>query len=114
MALPTCLRNSASAARCVSVSRSFGHDPVLAVGDLGRAAIAVIDRDHLLDVVQLDRGREIVPERLVPVLERRATTPIAAPAKTNWLYLPVSPGRAVYLVTGSCRRGSMQPSTIAS
>src|SRR3954471_24410675 len=40
------------------------------VGDFCSAAVAVIDDDDLLDAVQLDRGAEIVPERLVPVLER--------------------------------------------
>jgi hypothetical protein len=29
----------------------------------------VIDRDDLVDVVQLDRGCQVVPESLVPVLE---------------------------------------------
>src|SRR5687768_1061541 len=41
------------------------------VGDLGRAAVAMIDGDHLLDVVQLNRGAEIVVEGLVPALEGR-------------------------------------------
>ena len=45
-------------------------DRRLAISDLGGAAVAVIDRDDLLDVVQLDCGREVVPERLVPILER--------------------------------------------
>jgi hypothetical protein len=30
-------------------------------------------------------------------LNAGATAPIAAPAKTNWLYLPVSPCAAVHL-----------------
>src|SRR6202041_3193422 len=42
---------------------------ILAIGDLGGAAIAMIDRDQALDVVELDRDREIVPERLVPIGE---------------------------------------------
>src|ERR1044072_4148191 len=45
-------------------------DLVLAIGDLGGTALAMIDREHALDLVQLDRGGEVVPERLVPILER--------------------------------------------
>src|SRR5262249_9099782 len=41
------------------------------IGDPSSSAIAVIDRDHPLDAVQLNGGGEIVPKRLVPVLERR-------------------------------------------
>src|SRR5262245_22886994 len=47
----------------------------LAIGDLGGAAIAMVDRDHPLDAVQLDCRSEIVPERLVPILERRRHHP---------------------------------------
>src|SRR5256885_17117977 len=40
------------------------------IGDLCSAAVAVIDDDDLLDAVQLDRGAEVIPECLVPILER--------------------------------------------
>jgi hypothetical protein len=43
----------------------------LAIGDLGSAAVPMIDRDHLLDAVQLDRCGKIVPKCLVPILKRR-------------------------------------------
>jgi len=46
-----------------------GHGRI-AVSDLGGAAVAVIDRDHLRHVVKLDRGGEVVPIRLAPILER--------------------------------------------
>ena len=41
------------------------------VGDLGGAAIAMVEGDDLGDVVQLNRRGEIVKERLAPVLEGR-------------------------------------------
>src|SRR5215472_17266726 len=47
-------------------------------------------------------------------LNAGATTPIAAPTKTNWLNFPVKFCSTVYLCTGSCMRGSMQARTIAS
>jgi len=80
------------------------------IGNLGSAAIAMVDCDHLLDAMQLDRCGEIVPKCLVPILECR----IAAPAMTNWLNFPVKFCSTVYLCTGSCIRGSMQARTIAS
>src|SRR5262245_171594 len=64
---------------------------LVAVGDAAGPAIAMIDGDDLLDVVKLHGGAEVVPERPVPRVELRATTPIAAPAKVNWLYFPMSP-----------------------
>ena len=85
-----------------------------AIRDLGSPAIAVIDRDDLLDAVQLDRGGEIVPKGLCQSLNAGATTPMAAPAMTNWLNLPVKFCSTVYLCTGSCMRGSMHAKTIAS
>jgi hypothetical protein len=51
----------------------------------------------------IERG-EIVPEGLVPILEGAATTPIAAPAKTNWLYLPVRWRSPCTFVTGTAAR----------
>src|SRR5262249_5146380 len=42
----------------------------LAISDPGSAAIAMVDCDDFLDVVQLNRRAEIVPKCLVPVLER--------------------------------------------
>src|SRR5262249_47854159 len=51
--------------------RLRGCDLRLAIGDLGGAAIAMVDRDDPLDVVQLNGGGEIVPKCLVPLLERR-------------------------------------------
>jgi hypothetical protein len=42
-----------------------------AIGDLGRAAVAMIHRDHFRNVVQFDRGRKIIPERRCPCLEHR-------------------------------------------
>ncbi len=42
----------------------------LAISDPGSAAIAMVDCDDLLDVMQLNRRAEIVPKCLVPVLER--------------------------------------------
>ena len=52
------------------LARLAGHGR-LAVGDLGGAAIAMVDRDDPLDAVQLDGGGEIIPKCLVPLLERR-------------------------------------------
>ncbi len=40
-----------------------------AVGDACRTAIPMVDRDHPVDLVQLERGTEIVPKRLVPGFE---------------------------------------------
>src|SRR5262252_4823803 len=42
----------------------------LAISDPGSAAIAMVDCDDFLDVMQLNRRAEIVPKCLVPVLER--------------------------------------------
>src|SRR5262245_10859926 len=42
----------------------------LAIRDAGSAAIAMVDCDDFLDVMQLNRRAEIVPKCLVPVLER--------------------------------------------
>src|SRR5215813_5111574 len=88
----------------------------LAIGNPCSAAIAVVDCDDFFDVMQLNRRAEIVPKCLVPChsLNAGATTPIAAPAMTNWLNLPVKFCSTVYLCTGSCMRGSMQDKTIAS
>ena len=66
----TCFLNSINAALCVSVSIVLVRHLLGAIGDLGRAAVAVIHRDHFRDVMQLDRGGEIVPERRRPGLER--------------------------------------------
>src|SRR5262249_49920745 len=49
-----------------------GGDLGLTVGNPGGTAIAVIDRNHFLDTVQLNRRTEIVPERLMPVLKGRS------------------------------------------
>jgi hypothetical protein len=66
---PTCLFfYSISAALCVSVSIWVG-DLVGAIGDLSRAAVAVVHRDHVWDVVQLHRRSQVVPERHRPGLE---------------------------------------------
>src|SRR5216683_7739281 len=46
-----------------------------AIRDLRGTAVAMIDRDHLRNVMQLNRSREIVPERLLPVLEGRRDHP---------------------------------------
>jgi len=43
-----------------------------------------------------------------------ATTAIAAPAMTSWLYCPVKPRWSMYLYTGATMRGSMQETSIAS
>ena len=48
------------------------------------------------------------------VLKAGATTPIEAPAKVNWLYLPTMLRPSMYLMVGSGKRGSMQVSSIAS
>src|SRR6185312_5281336 len=48
------------------------------------------------------------------VLNAGATTPIEAPAKVNWLYLPTICRPSMYLMVGSGKRGSMQVSSIAS
>jgi hypothetical protein len=64
---PTCFLNSISAALCVSVSIWVG-DLVGAVDDLSRAAVAVVHRDHVWDVVQLHRRSQVVPERHRPGL----------------------------------------------
>src|SRR5262249_56473794 len=40
------------------------------VGILCRATVTMVDHDDLVDTVQLNRGSQVVPERLVPVLER--------------------------------------------
>ena len=45
-----------------------GHG-LVAVGNLGRSAVAVVDHHHGRDVVQLDRRRQVVPEGLVPAAE---------------------------------------------
>jgi len=47
----------------LGLARRVG-DRRLAVGDLCGAAVAVVDRDDFADLVQLDRGGEIVPEGL--------------------------------------------------
>ena len=57
------------------LAMGFGFDlPVgdlgFAISDLRRAAVAVVDGDHALDVVQLHRGPDVVPVSFVPVLER--------------------------------------------
>src|SRR5215471_14851896 len=44
-------------------------DGRLSVSDLRGATVTMVDRDDLADTVQLDRGSQVVPERLVPVLE---------------------------------------------
>src|SRR5215475_2328650 len=41
----------------------------LSVCNLGSAAVAMIDRNDLRYPVKLNRGRKVVPEGLVPVLE---------------------------------------------
>ncbi len=42
----------------------------LAIGNPCSAAIAMVDCDDFLDVMQLNRRAEIVPKCLVPLLER--------------------------------------------
>src|SRR5215831_19970972 len=44
-------------------------DGRLSVSDLRGATVTMVDGDDLADAVQLDRGSQVVPERLVPVLE---------------------------------------------
>jgi hypothetical protein len=83
----------------------------LAIGNPCSAAIAMVDCDDLLDVMQLNRRAEIVPKCLVPLLERGRDD---ADRITNWLNLPVKFCSTVYLCTGSCMRGSMQDKIIAS
>src|SRR5690242_11537865 len=46
-------------------------DRRLAIGDFRSAAVTMVDRDNLADLVQFDRRGEIVPERLVPIGESR-------------------------------------------
>ena len=82
----------------------------LAIGNPCSAAIAMVDRDDFLDVMQLNRRAEIVPKCLVPLLERGRDDADRRP----WLNLPVRFCSTVYLCTGSCMRGSMQDKTIAS
>src|SRR3569832_488283 len=48
------------------------------------------------------------------VLNAGATTPSEAPAKVNWLYLPIICRPSLFLLVGSGKRGSMQVSSIAS
>src|SRR3569623_980724 len=48
------------------------------------------------------------------VLNAGAPTPIDAPAKVNWLYLPTKCRPSMFLMVGSGKRGSMQVSSIAS
>ena len=60
---------AASVAAWTSLSPSGCRDGVRAEGELVGPAVAVIDDDHLLDVVQLDRHVEVLPEGVVPVRE---------------------------------------------
>ena len=83
----------------------------LAIGNPCSAAIAMVDCDDFLNVMQLNRRAEIVPKCLVPLLERGRDD---ADRITNWLNLPVRFCSTVYLCTGSCMRGSMQDKIIAS
>ena len=66
-------------------------DAVVAISNPGGAAVAVDDRDHLAEVMQLHRGCEVVPNAGCQASNLGATTAIAAPAMTNWLYLPLNP-----------------------
>jgi len=43
----------------------------IAISDLGGTAVTVVHHDHFLDVVQLNRRAQVLPERLVPFLEGR-------------------------------------------
>ena len=45
------------------------------LSELCRAAVPVIDGDHLLDFVQFDGGGQVLPERLVPIPESRRDRP---------------------------------------
>src|ERR1043166_162648 len=45
-------------------------DGRLPIGNLCSATVTMVDNNNLVDTVQLDRGPQVVPERLVPVLER--------------------------------------------
>src|SRR5262249_33682882 len=51
------------------LSRGVG-DGRLPIGNLGGATVTMVDDNDLVDTVQLDRGIQVVPERLVPGLER--------------------------------------------
>src|SRR5262249_36416300 len=81
--------------------RLWGCNAGFPIGDPSSSAIAVIDRDHPLDAVQLNGGGEIVPKRLVPVLERRRDHA----DRRTCLNFPVRFCSTVYRCTGSCMRG---------
>ena len=76
--------------------RLWGCNAGFPIGDPSSSAIAVIDRDHPLDAVQLNGGGALCQS-----LNAGATTPIAAPAMTNWLNFPVRFCSTVYRCTGS-------------
>jgi len=45
-------------------------DGRLTVGNLCGATVTMVDHNDLVDAVQLNRGPQVVPERLMPILER--------------------------------------------
>jgi hypothetical protein len=63
----------------------------IAIGDLGGSAVAMVNSDDFRDMVQCIEAARLSQNAFCQSLNAGATTPIEAPAMTNWLYLPSIP-----------------------